>query len=396
MPIPSPFHPRTAPLCLSYQWKDWSGYLAVRTFDTSHEREYHALRHGAGLLDATPLYKYEVQGPQAAVLLSRMTVRDITRLKVGRVTYLCWCDDRGKVVDDGTVTRLDEDAYRLTAAEPTYRRLVTLSRGLDVTVEESTHRLATLALQGPTSRDILRQVSDADLDRLRFFRATRARIGGLDAWITRTGYTGDLGYEIWVQNTAAVALWDALMAAGRAYAMEPMGLDALDVARIEAGFIMLHVDYFSAAKVVLESRKSSPFEIGLGWTVELEREPFVGQAALLEERARGPRWRQVGLVASWEALEALYDRFGLPPNLPAQACRDPRPVFSRGRQVGQATSHTWSPILKKVIALASIRAEHATPGTKLELEHTVEFQRQTVPATVVETPFFNPRRKRKP
>lgn len=396
MPIPSPFHERTQPLCRSWRWKDWAGVLAVSSYDSSHEREYFAFRETAGLLDVSPLFKYEVRGPGAAAALSRMMTRDVARLAVGRVTYTCWCDDAGKIVDDGTVARLDEDHFRVTAAEPALHWLLAAGRGFDVAVEDSTARLAALAVQGPTSRDVLAAASDADLAALRWFGVTRARIDGLDVWISRTGYTGDLGYEVWVESAGALRLWDAILDAGRPFGAEPAGLDALDVARIEAGFILLGVDYLSAPKVVLESRKSTPFELGLDRAVELDRRPFVGRAALAAERERGPAWRLVGLEVAWEALEALYESYGLPPALPAQARRDPLPVTSEGRQVGQATSHTWSPLLKKSIALATVRAAHAAPGTMLELEHTVEFERRRVPATVVPLPFFDPERKRRP
>jgi len=396
MPIPSPFHERTAPLCTSWRWKDWAGYLAVCSYDTTHDREYFAFRESAGLLDVTPLYKYEVYGPDAGRLLSRMMVRDVSKLRVGRVGYSCWCDDEGKVIDDGTVSRLGDDYFRVTAADPTLYWLEALARGLRVTIEDSSSRLAALALQGPTSREILRAASDADLDELRFFGVTRARIDSLDVWISRTGYTGDLGYEVWVERDGALALWDALAAAGRAWGLEPAGLDALDVARIEAGFILLGVDYYSAPKVVLEARKSTPFELNLGWTVQLDRgagaPAFVGQPALTAEKQRGSAWALVGLDVAWEELEKLYESFGLPPSLPATASRAGLPVYFENEQVGKATSQTWSPILKKYIALA----EHATPGRTLELEHTVEFERRKVPARVVETPFFDPERKRKP
>jgi aminomethyltransferase len=396
MPIPSPFHPRTAPLCTSFRFKDWAGYCAVSSYDTNHEREYFAFRESAGLLDVTPLFKYEVRGPDAAKLLSRMMVREVGKLKVGRVAYCCWCDDEGKVIDDGTVARLDEDHYRVTAADPTLHWLEAVGKGFRATIEDSTARLAALALQGPTSRDILRQASDADLDRLKFFGVTRARIDGLDVWISRTGYTGDLGYEVWVENGGALALWDALVAAGRPYGIEPAGLDALDISRVEAGFILLGVDYWSAPKVVLESRKSTPYELGFDWMVELDRAPFVGWRALAAEKRRGPAWKLVGLEVSWEELEALYESFDLPPSLPAQARRDGLPVYLGGKQVGKATSHTWSPILKKYLVLASVLSRYAALGTRLELEHTVEFERRSVSATVVATPFWNPERKRKP
>jgi aminomethyltransferase len=400
MPIPTPFHERTQPLCSSYRWKDWSGYCAVCSYDTSHEREYFAFRESAGLLDVSPLFKYEVHGPDAAALLSRMMVRDVSKLKVGRVGYSCWCDDYGKVIDDGTVTRLDDDHYRVTAADPSLHWLQAVGRGMRVKIEDSSAKLATVALQGPRSREILRAASDADMDKLKFFGATRCRLDGLDVWITRTGYTGDLGYEVWVDSAQAVKLWDALMAIGNPYGIEPAGLDALDVSRIEAGFILLGIDYFSAPKVVLEARKSSPFEIGLGWIVDFERERFpnfVGREALEAEKAKGSPWALIGLEVAWEALEALYESFSLPPSLPGTARRDGLPVYDdSGRQVGKVTSHTWSPILKKYIALTTVRAEHAKPGTVLQMEHTVEFERRKVPAKVVKTPFYDPERKRKP
>lgn len=400
MPIPSPFHAKTAPLCTSYRWKDWAGYCAVSSYDTTHEREYFAFRESAGLLDVTPLYKYEVKGPDAAALLSRMMVRNVAKMAVGRVAYTCWCDDFGKVIDDGTVARLGEDHFRVTAADPSLHWLEALSRGFRVTIEDSSAQLAALALQGPTSRDILKAASDAKLDKLKFFGITKAKIDGLQVWISRTGYTGDLGYEVWVENAGALKLWDALMTAGKPYGIEPAGLDALDVSRIEAGFILLGIDYYSAPKVVLEARKSTPFEIGLDWTVDLgtdgDRGPFIGREALAAEKKRGAAWKLVGLEVSWEELEALYESYGLPPSLPAQARRDGLPVYRAGKQVGKATSHTWSPILKKYVVLASVEADHAAQGTRLELEHTVEFERRRVSAHVVPTPFYNPERKRKP
>ncbi len=396
MPAPTPFHPRTSALCTSYKWKDWAGFAAVRSYDHSHEPEYFAFREAAGLLDVSPLFKYEVYGPDAARLLARMMARDAGKLAVGRVAYTCWCDDFGKVVDDGTVTRLEEDYFRVTAADPSLAWIESLARGYRVTLEDSSQRLAALAVQGPAARDVLKACSDADLGHLKVFRATRARIGGAAGWITRTGYTGDLGFEVWVESADALATWDAIVDAGRAYGLTPAGLDALDMTRIEAGFILLGCDYYSSRRVILESRKSTPDEIGLGWIVELDREPFVGQAAIRAERERGAAWALVGLEASWPELEALYESYGLPPALPAAASREPLPVFAGDRQVGRATSHAWSPILKKSIALASVRSPWTAPGTALSLEHTVEFERKTVTARVVETPFFDPERKKKP
>ncbi len=395
MPQPTPFHERTAGLCASMLWKDWAGYYAVRSYEPSHEPEYFAIRHAAGLIDVSPLYKYEVRGPDAARFLSRMTVRDLGRLAVGRVTYLCWCDDDGKVVDDGTVARLDEDAYRLTSAEPSLAWLERARRGFDVAIEDSSERLGALSLQGPTSRAILDSVADADLGALAFFGLVRCRVDGIGVWITRTGYTGDLGYEVWVERRDAVRLYDVLLAAGRPLGLLPAGLDAMDVTRVEAGFIMNGVDYFSAHHCLTERRKSSPYELGLGWTVALEREPFIGQAALSRERERGPQRHFVGLDLDWPELEAIFERYGLPPEVPSGAWRDGRPVYdAEGRWIGQATSGAWSPTLKKNLALAQIDARHAEPGGELRIELTAEYRRHSVAATVVKPPFFNPPRKR--
>ena len=395
MPVGTPFHPRTVELCTSLFFKDWAGYHAVRSYDTCHEREYFALRHSAGLIDVSPLFKYEVRGNDAATLLSRVTVRDISRLNVGRATYLCWCDDAGKVLDDGTVMRLGKDHFRVTAAEPTYAWLLTHSQRFDVTIEDSTDRIGTLSVQGPTSRDILKRVCDADLDGLRYFGLTPARLADIDVIISRTGYTGDLGFEVWVERDQALPVYDAIKAAGRDYRLHPVGLDAMDVARIEAGYIMNGVDYFSANTCVIESRKSTPFELGLGWTVDLEREAFIGQEALRAEKAGGSAWAMVGLVYDWNAFETLFSEFGLPPQLPAGAWRSAIPVYDRrGRQVGQATSGAWSPLLKDNLALASVRSAYAEPGTALNIEVTVEFERRRVPALVTRTPFFDPPRKK--
>jgi aminomethyltransferase len=395
MPIPSPFHPRTSGACTSYRWKDWAGYHAVCSYDTYHEREYFAFRHAAGVIDVTPLFKYDVLGADAAAFLSKVMVRNIAKLRVGQVTYCCWCDDDGKVLDDGTVARLRETHYRVTAAEPNLSWLRRNARGFDVAIEDTTAKIAALSLQGPTSRDILKQACDADLDALAFFRLTRARVDGFEAVITRTGYSGDLGYEVWVENEHAVVLWDALMAAGRGFGLEPAGLDAYDMARIEAGFIMNGVDYFSANHCAIESRKSTPYETGLGWTVNLKRGPFNGQAALKAEKRAGAARRFVGLEIDWDQTERLFEEVGLPPEISSHAWRDPRPVYTpAGVQVGQATSGCWSPTLKRNLALATINAPFGRVGDELRLEVTVEYVRHPVKAIVRKKPFFDPERKR--
>ena len=396
MPLESPFHPRTAKLCTSYAWKQWGGYYAVNHFGESHLPEYWAFREGCAVTDVTPLLKYELEGRDAARLLSRMLVRDVAGLRVGRVAYACWCDEAGKVIDDGTVSRLGEERFFLTAAEPSLSWLGRLARGLDVEVRDLSERVAALSLQGPTSRDVLRRCSDADMGALGFFRTADARLDGTPVRISRTGYSGDLGYELWCDAPDAVKVWDAVASAGRSLGLEPAGIEALDMARIEAGFIMLGVDYYSAPRVTIDARRSTPYEIGLDWCVELEREAFLGQQALREEAARGAAWKLVGVEADWRELEELYASYDLPPALAPAASRATVPLYADGRFVGQVTSSVWSPLLKRHLSLASVKASHAALGTRVELEHTVLYERRKVSARIVERPFFDPERKRKP
>lgn len=395
MPIESPFHPRTSALCRSLRWKDWAGYFAVCAYDAYAEREYFAIRHAAGLMDVTPLFKYEVRGRDAAAFLSYVMVRNIAKLKRNQVTYCCWVDEAGKLLDDGTVSRLDDDFFRVTAAEPSLDWFVRNARGFDVAIEDVTERIAAASVQGPRARDVLTGATNADLASLGFFRLAPAAIGGVDVVITRTGYTGDLGYEIWARAEDAPRLWDGLVSAGAPHGMIPIGLDALDMARIEAGFIMNGVDYYSANHCLIESRKSTPYEAALGWTVNLKRAPFIGQEALRAEKARGPRRLFVGLEIDWEELEGHFSSIGLPPEVPAHAWRTPVPVYDRGgRQIGQATSGSWSPTLKKNLALATLDAPHGHVGETLKIELTVEYVRKQVTATVRKKPFFDPPRKR--
>ena len=396
MPIPTPFHNQIKPLVQSYAWKDWAGYYAVRSFDTYMEREYHAFRQTAGVIDVTPLFKYDVTGKDAAAFLSRIMVKNIENLKLGQVTYCCWCDDHGKVVDDGTVWKITEDTFRVTAAEPCFFWLERYKRGFDVAIEDVSNKVAALSIQGPKSREILSGLVDGDLAKLKFFCLMQAKAGGVEAFVTRTGYTGDLGYEVWVANRDAETFWTALMEAGRPYGLLPCGLDAMDITRVEAGFLMNGVDYFSAHHCLIENRKSTPYELALGWTVNLDRDPFNGQTALRREKAEGVKRHFVGLALDWDEYEALFEAHGLPPQVPGHAWRDPVPVYdaSGKRQVGQATSGAWSPMLKKNLALATVDHGYHKLGTRLRMEVTAEYERRTVQSTVAKKPFFDPERKR--
>jgi glycine cleavage system T protein (aminomethyltransferase) len=394
MPVGTPFHPRTAALCESLSYRDWAGYYAVSSYETHHEHEYNAIRNAAGLIDVSPLYKYGIRGADARRLIDRVITRDAHRIKVGQVAYTSWCDGAGKILDDGTVQRLGETHYRWTAAEPSLRWIRQNAAGLDVSVSDESESTAAVALQGPTSRAVLRDCAELDVDALRYFRVAAGRIAGIPVEISRTGYTGDLGYEIWVAAERALELWDALIVAGRPHGARPAGLIALDVTRIEAGLMLLDVDYVGARTALIPSQLYTPLELGLGRLVHLDKGPFVGQAALRAEAKRGPARSLVGLEVDWEEFEALCEMAGLPPQMPGIPSRAPVPVYVDGRQVGKATSTAWSPTLKRLIALATVTSDAAEIGTSLRMEVTVDARRERVTARVRPLPFFDPPRKR--
>jgi aminomethyltransferase len=393
MPVGTPVHARTLALCESLNYREWSGYYAVSAYESHHEHEYNAIRNAAALIDVSPLFKYLVTGADASKLVDRIITRDAAKMAVGQVFYTPWCDERGRVIDDGTVSRLGEHTFRWTAADPSLRWLRQGAAGLQVSIDDVSEQVAALALQGPTSARLLRAVSDADIGGLKYFRVTSGTIAGVSVEISRTGYTGDLGYEIWIPSKHAVRVWDALMEGGRPFDIKPAGMLALDVARVEAGLLLIEVDFFSSKKAMIHQQAYTPYEMGLGRLVNLDKARFIGQQSLREEHRRGHARQVVGLEVRWADVEALYDRVGLPPAVAATASRVAVPVYRGGTQVGKATTTTWSPVLKKMIALATVDRPHFAEGTELEIEFTVEAVRHQVAATVVKTPFFNPARK---
>jgi len=388
----TPFHERTSALCVSHAWRRWAGHIVASSYELSHEREYHSIRAAAALFDVSPLYKYTVRGRDSARLLDRVVTRNVLKSQVGQVLYTPWCDAAGKVLDDGTVARLDESTFRMTSAEPSLRWLEANAAGLEVVIEDVSESIAAVSLQGPMSLSILKQLGD--IPPLKYFRLAQTALRGVPVTLTRTGYTGDLGFEIWLSAGDAIALWDALMEAGADYGLQAAGMLALDVARIEAGLMLIDVDYVPAKKALIESQTSSPFELDLGWAVNLDKEQFVGRSALAAEKAREPQWQFVGIEIGWEGLERLYVDVGLATRLPQQAWRMSVPIYSGTEQAGYATSGGWSPLLKKYIALAHLRAPWAKPGTQLDMEITVEHRRKRAAARVVKKPFFDPERKR--
>src|SRR5215470_2121657 len=283
MPIGTAFHERTFALCESLGYREWAGYYAVSSYEPHHEHEYNAIRNAAALIDITPLFKYRLTGPDATRLVDRIITRDMRKVSVGQVIYTPWCDEKGKVIDDGTVSRLAENTYRWTAADPSLRWFTQNSSGMNVAIEDISESVAALALQGPTSGKLLKSVvRDADIANLKYFRVTSGRIAGVPVDISRTGYTGDLGYEIWVVAEHAVTVWDALMEAGRPFDIHPAGMLALDVARVEAGLLLIDVDFNSSKKALVDEQRYSPFEMGLGRLVQFEKAPFVGRRRLVD------------------------------------------------------------------------------------------------------------------
>jgi aminomethyltransferase len=394
MPIGTPFHERTLPLCESLNYREWSGYYAVSAYEMHHEHEYNAIRNAAALIDISPLFKYRLTGPDATRLVDRVITRDVRKVSVGQVVYTPWCDEQGKVIDDGTVSRLEENVYRWTAADPSLRWFTQNSAGLNVQIEDISERTAALALQGPTSGRLLKSLVDnANIANLKYFRVTSATIAGVPVEVSRTGYTGDLGYEIWVDQEQALRVWDVLIDRGRPFDIKPAGMLALDVARIEAGLLLIDVDFNSSKRALVESQKYSPFEMGLDRLVNLDKQRFVGQQALRIEAKRGPAKQITGIEIDWTEVEQCFEAVGLPPSVSPIASRIPVPVYANGAQIGKATSTTWSPLLKKMIALATIERDFAKPGTQIEVEITVEAVRHRVRARVAKTPFYNPKHK---
>ncbi|HYN68765.1 MAG TPA: aminomethyltransferase family protein [Candidatus Eisenbacteria bacterium] len=397
MSIGSPLHARTAPLNRKQQWREWSGYWASSAYADAHDIEYNAIREAAALIDVSPLYKYRVSGPDAVRLVDRVITRDATKLAVGRVYYTPWCDDHGKVVDDGTVHRVAEDEFRWTAADPQLRWLTLNARGLDVELEDVSEAVAAIALQGPFARNVLEAATGESFADLGYFRRRRSTLGGIPIDVSRTGYTGDLGYEFWIPADDALRAWDSLMAAGKAYGIRPAGMLALDVVRLEAGLVLLEVDYTSARHALNPEQNYSPYELGMGRLVDLEKADYVGHLALKREHDQGgPPRRLVGIVLDWDDIEASFSAQGLPPAISPIVDRTPVPVFARfgASQIGKVTSRGWSPILKQAIGLATVPPAFEAPGSRLEVEWTVEGHRGRVDAVVVPLPFLDLPRKR--
>ena len=396
MSVGTAFYPRQRELNTKQVWGEWAGYFAPAVYADFHDIEYSAIREAAAVIDTSPLYKYVVGGPDATRLLDRVLTRDASKMQVDQVIYTPWCDENGKVLDDGTVTRLADQEYRITAADPCYRWFLLNATGLDVEVADVSDSLAGLALQGKLSREVLEAATRQDWGDVRYFRHRRSEIGGVEVSVTRTGYTGDRGYEIWIPTDGALEVWDVVFEAGALYGIFPAGIRALDVARVEAGLILIEAEYTSARHAIGPEQSYSPFEIGLGRLVDFDKAaPFTGRSALLaEQRAGGPARRLVGLELDWAGIEGMFAKHGLAPMISPFVDRSQVPVYKDGAQVGRATSITWGTTIKKMVGFGSLDKAHEKPGSRVSVEYSVEGERGKVAATVVPLPFLDLPRKR--
>ena len=396
MSVGTAFFPREKDLNTKLAWGEWSGYFSAAVYADFHDIEYNAIREAAAVVDISPLYKYEVSGPDAARLLDRVMTRDISKLAVDRVHYSPWCDEEGKVMDDGTVARLSDDTYRITAADQCYRWFELNRTGLDAEIRDVSDATAALALQGRLSRDVLQEATGQDWTDVRYFGRRVTEISGVRVDVTRTGYTGDRGYELWMPADGALTVWDRLFEVGQRYGIHACGIAAMDVARVEAALILVEVEYTSARHAVATEQQYSPFELGFDRLVDFKKaSDFNGRRALLAEQAAGgPARRLVGIQLDWAGIEGMYAKHGLAPAISASVHRDPVPVYREGKQVGRVTSLTWGPTIKKMVGFGSVDKAFEKVGTRLSVEWTVEGERGKVAATVVPMPFFDPERKR--
>ena len=395
MTLETPFHPRTAELNQARRWRKWSGFFIADSYFPAHDLEYHAIRFSAALFDVTPMCKYRITGPDAAKLVDRVITRRVDRIKPMRAIYTPWCDHDGRVLDDGTVALLADGSYFWTAAEPQHGWLEAASEGLNATIEDMTEKLCALSLQGPHARDVLSAAVGRDMSDLPFFGRADVTIGGTAVGISRTGYSGDLGFELWMPFDEALPVWDALIKSGEDYTLRVAGMEALDVARLEAGLIMAGVDYHSSRTARHPSLAISPYEIGMDRLVDLDKPAFIGKRALMDEvAAGGPANRLVGLELDLNVFEDAYLDLGYPIEHPLRAWRHVTPLTRKGETIGRATSGTFSPLLKRSIALGFLPVKHAEVGSTVGIEWQIEETRQTIPATVVPLPFLDLPRKR--
>ncbi|MEX0976137.1 MAG: aminomethyltransferase family protein [Woeseia sp.] len=379
----SPFHARLVELDRLNAWHDWKGYTSADALYDA-DLEYFAIRNSTGVFDLTPMTKYRITGKDALDYVDRLVTRDMRKIKPGRVAYAVWCNDQGQVIDDGTIFHLREGEYRLCSQERHLAWLTAAAIGLDVDIREETADIASLAVQGPTSYSVLKNLQLDGIGELKPFGLAHFDFQGSELMVSRTGFTGDLGYELWVETAKAEALWDAIFEAGKLHGIRAIGTEALDLARIEAGFLTAGVDFLPAEGTVRPGRSRSPFELGLEWLVDFKKPNFNGRRALAEEKRRGSTWRLVKL--------------DIEGNKPAHHSYVYKSVNRRRKQVGFITSACWSPVCKKNIAIGTVNVPHGEAGDELLVEiyyqREMHWSRVMATATVVDKPFWDPTRRR--
>ncbi len=393
----TPFHERTNALNETGLWSHWSGHLAAHRYQMSDKFEYFAVRNSAGIFDSSPLYKYRIHGPDAERFLAGVLARDIRSCPPGHAQYTIWCDDRGFVVEDGVVLRHGPSEFVLTAAEPNLAYFADLIGRDDVRIEEVSHEFATLAIQGPRSRDLVAKLVPGAAT-IPYFGLTSGKIAGSPVTVSRTGYSGDLGFEIWIETPDALKVWDTVWDAVEGHGVLPFGLDALEMLRIEAGLLLLDVDFGSSRFAWTDEDRSTPFEIGLGWMLRdlaNDDRAFIGRRALERELADATsRWRFTGLVLDWEDYDRIYNGAGLiPPKDHTPIVEELFVYDDEIRQVGYSTSFMYSPMLQRHIAMARVRPDLAKPGSEVRLEVDVNHKYEYVKARTARMPLYNPARK---
>jgi aminomethyltransferase len=378
----SPFYPRQAEIDRLNRWHEWKGYLSADGFfDTA--LEYFATRNSTGVFDLSPMTKYRVTGPDSLDFVDRLVTRNMRKIRPGRVAYVVWCDDEGQVIDDGTIFHLRDGDYRICSQERHMSWFSAAAIGLDVSIVDETHDVCALAVQGPTSFSVLQAMGLDGIEALKPFGLDTFDFQGGELMVSRTGFTGDLGYELWTTPDRAIELWDTLFEAGKLHGIRAMGTDALDQARIEAGFIQAHVDFLPADVTVRSGRSRSPLELGLEWLVDFDKANFNGRRALAAEKQRGSTWRLVKLDIEGNK-EAHHSYIYAKP--------------SGGKEIGFVTSAVWSPVCKQNIAIGTVRTPYGKVGERLFVEvyyqREMHWSRMMAEATVVDKPFWDPPRKR--
>jgi aminomethyltransferase len=393
----TPFHPRLAELNTTGLYGHWSGYLSTLRYDMSAKFEYFCIRTSVGLFDTSPLYKYWIRGRDAERFLAGVMTRDIRLCRPGRAQYTLWCDDAGFVLEDGVLFRHSDTEFFLTAAEPNLGYFRDLIGRLDVEIEDVTRDYGILAVQGPHSRDVLKQLTPAVVD-LPFFGLTQTKIGDAAVTVSRTGYTGDLGFEVFTRVDDAIAVLDAVLAAGKPYGMRPFGEDALLMARIEAGLVLINVEFSSSRFAYTDQQRVTPIELGFRWMlrgIDDGERPFIGRTAIRREiEQKSSRWATVGLVLDWQHYDRLYRQAGLiPPKDENPLTYESMLYDTGGERIGYATSLMYSPVLQRHIAIARVRPGLSAVGSTVNLELTIDHEYRTVAAQVAKLPLFNPPRK---